>query len=162
MKKVLISACLTGQPVRYDGGEKRWPDPILKTWAAEGRLVPVCPEVEGGLSIPRPPAEISGGVGLEVWRGEASVITRDGRDVTNHFLKGAEFCLQLVREQCCVLAIFTEKSPSCGSEFSYNGSFSGELRKGGGVTTALLEKAGIRVFSQHRLKEAQDYLRSLG
>lgn len=161
MKKILISACLIGHPVRYDGGEKTWPDLILESWAAEGRLVPVCPEVEGGLAVPRPPAEILGGVGIGVWRGEASVVTQAGHDVTPNFLKGAEYCLKLAREEGCVLGIFTEKSPSCGSELSYDGTFSGVLRNGGGVTTALFENAGIRVFSQHRVREAWDYLQSL-
>src|SRR3954469_14264878 len=89
MERILVSACLLGRPVRYDGTGRRSDDALFALWRDQGRLVSVCPEVDGGLPVPRPPAEISGGLGADVLDGRARVLTRDGADVTAHFVAGA-------------------------------------------------------------------------
>lgn len=161
MIRVLVSACLLGERVRYHGGDALCSDPVLSRWLEEGRVVPVCPEVEGGLGVPRPAAEIRGGDGLTVLDGEARVLTRDGSDLTQAFERGARTALAVARTSGARLAILTDRSPSCGSSSIYDGSFSGARRAGVGVTAALLERHGIRVFGPQRLEEAERYLESL-
>ena len=158
MHRVLISACLLGEPVRYNGRDVPTSHTILSRWRAEGRLVPLCPEVAGGLPVPRPPAEIIAGDGQAVLEGNAKVITKSGDDVTAAFLKGAYEALALAQACGCRLAILTEKSPSCGSGFIHDGTFSPGLRAGRGVTAALLEQNGVRVFNQHQLEQAAEVL----
>ncbi|WP_304525164.1 DUF523 domain-containing protein [Halomonas sp. I5-271120] len=155
MEKLLISACLLGQPVRYDGGAKALHDPTLERWRREGRLVAACPEVQAGMSTPRPPAEIQGGTGAAVLDGTAQVIARDGADVSQAFLSGAEQALALCQRHHIRVAILTEASPSCGSSALYDGSFTGQRVPGQGVTAALLERHGVRVFSQFELDQAE-------
>jgi len=147
MRKILISSCLLGRPVRYDGRSVPNADPMIRKWLEQGRLVPFCPEVEGGLSIPRSPAEIHGGTGADVFEGRAAVKTRES-DVTRAFLNGARAALDLCQTQGITLALLKEKSPSCGSRHIYDGSFSKRLVSGRGVTAALLENHGISVFSE--------------
>lgn len=148
---ILISACLLGNPVRYDGSDLLIKHPLLKTWQEERRLIPICPEVAGGMSIPRAPAEI-------VKDNTLKVIDCNDKDVTKAFLLGAKTTLELALKNNCSVAIMTESSPSCGSSTIYDGSFSGVKKNGIGVTTALLEKNGIRVFSQHQLKHVEFFL----
>ena len=96
MKKILISACLLGEKVRYHGGGEKLENPLINTWLKEGRLVPICPEVAGGFPVPRPPSEISGPDGGKgVLQNQASVIKESGVDVTDLFIKGARLALQL-------------------------------------------------------------------
>lgn len=154
MERVLVSACLLGRPVRYDGGSKPRADRILLRWQVEGRLVSCCPEVEGGLPVPRPPAEISSGTPLRV-------CAIDGADVTEPFLRGAEAALAAARRYDVKMAVLKEDSPSCGSTRIYDGTFTGRSVAGSGVTTRLLERHGIRVFSEHALDEAAGYLETL-
>ena len=91
MQHILVSACLLGEAVRYNGTDRRSDDPILKRWLAEGRVVPVCPEIAAGAPVPRPPSEIAGdGGGAGVLAGTARVIEPDGHDVTDLFLAGAD------------------------------------------------------------------------
>jgi uncharacterized protein YbbK (DUF523 family) len=161
VNRVLISACLLGEPVRYNGRDVPASHPLLSRWHTEGRLVAICPEVAGGLSVPRPPAEILDGDGVAVLGGKANVTTKSGEDVTAAFLKGAYAALAFAQEHGCRVAILTEKSPSCGSSFIHDGTFSPGLRQGRGVTAALLEQNGVRVFNQHQLDEAANYLRQL-
>lgn len=161
MIRVLVSSCLLGETVRYHGGDARCDDPVLDAWVAEGRVVPFCPEVAGGLGTPRPPAEIRGGGGLEVLGGRAAVVTSDGDSVTEAFVRGAHDALEAALRGRAKLAILTDRSPSCGSEAIYDGTFTGALRRGQGVTTALLERHGIRVFSPRRLDEAARFLTRL-
>lgn len=158
MNRVLISACLLGERVRYNGSDISTKHKILDSWHAEGRLVPICPEVAGGLTVPRPPAEILNGDGRTVLENNAKVMTRTGSDVTAAFLKGANEALAFARERKCRLAILTEKSPSCGSSLIHDGTFSAGLRQGRGVTTQLLEENGVRVFNQHQVEQAAEYL----
>lgn len=156
--KVLVSACLLGQPVRYDGRASGHPD-LLKQWQAEGRVVPLCPEVAGGLPTPRPAAEIQGGQGGQVLDGQVQVLTVAGEDVSAAFLSGARQALALVRRHGIRVAVLKSGSPSCGNRLTYDGSFSGVKVPGEGVVAALLRREGVRVFSELELDEAQ---RALG
>ena len=130
MKKCLISSCLVGLCTRYDGKSK--PDERCFKYLVDFIYIPVCPEQLGGLPTPRPPASLSGGDGIDVLTGFASVITRDGRDVTKKFLAGAEAVLKIAKDQDIRLALLKARSPSCGV-------------KKLGVTAALLEANGIRL-----------------
>ncbi|WP_248917889.1 DUF523 domain-containing protein [Pseudomonas entomophila] len=155
--KVLVSACLLGQPVRYDGRASGHPD-LLQRWQAEGRVVPLCPEVAGGLPTPRPPAEIPGGQGGAVLDGLAPVVTVAGEDVSEAFLAGARQALALVRRHGIRVAVLKSGSPSCGNRLTYDGSFTGVKVPGEGVTTALLRREGVLVFSELELDQAEQAL----
>ena len=164
MQRILISACLLGARVRYNGSDARsaWPDlEVLDRWQAEGRIVPLCPEWAGGFPVPRPPAEIALGEGHDVLSGAARVLEVGGNPVTEAFVRGARLALGEAQRQGIRLAVLKEGSPSCGVLKLYSGDFSGTLRAGRGVTTALLEQHGIRVFSEAQVTEAQAYLGEL-
>ena len=161
MVKVLISACLLGERVRYNGSDARCASDVLDRWAREGRLVPFCPEVAGGLPVPRPAAEIRDGDGRAVLLSKAAVRDGAGRDLTRFFLDGATGALAAARGQNARVAVLKDGSPSCGTGRIYDGTFSGTLRPGPGVTAALLEEAGIRVFSERELDQADACVRGL-
>ncbi|MBB2205455.1 DUF523 domain-containing protein [Gluconacetobacter takamatsuzukensis] len=147
--KILISACLLGQPVRYDGGARPALHPALDRWREQGRLVVVCPELAAGFGVPRPPAEIAEGQsGPAVLAGTARVIEAGGGDVSAPYVAGAEAALALARAHGCAFAILTDGSPSCGSAFIYDGSFGGRRHAGMGVTAALLRAHGVEVFAE--------------
>ncbi|MDP1823087.1 MAG: DUF523 domain-containing protein [Archangium sp.] len=150
MKRVLVSACLLGERVRFDGREKGSHHPVLTRWLAEGRVVKVCPEVEGGLAVPRPPAEL---------QPDGRVLTDTGVDVSEAFTRGAAEALRLVREHQLEVAVLKEGSPSCGSGFIYDGTFSKTKRPGeAGETTRLLRAHGVKVFSELQWEEAEAQL----
>jgi uncharacterized protein YbbK (DUF523 family) len=153
MEKLLVSRCLLGHKVRYDGGA-HGPYGLLQRWQEEGRVVPLCPEVAGGLPTPRPPAEIPGGQGGGVLDGTLPVLTDAGDDVTAAFVAGAEAALALVRKHGLRVAVLKARSPSCGNTHNYDGSFGGRLVEGEGVTAALLRRAGVMVFNEQQLAEA--------
>ena len=154
-RKILISSCLLGEAVRYDGGQNRVANTMVDTWIAEDRVIPVCPEVAGGLPVPRAACEIKGiGGGETVLRCQALVETADGTDRTNEFVRGAEVALALARQHDVLCAILKERSPSCGSEFIYDGSFTKKKISGAGVTAALLTQNGFQVFSEENLEAA--------
>lgn len=160
MNKLLVSACLLGNPVRYDGQSKTLSHPGLARLVEQGRVVGFCPEVAGGLPIPRPAAEISGADGAAVIAGAASVKTRDGNDVTDYYLSGADQALATCHQHAIKVAVLTESSPSCGSGSIYDGSFTRRAVPGSGVTAALLRQHGITVFNQHQLEAAINLLDS--
>jgi len=160
MEKILVSRCLLGHHVRYDGGASGLFDQ-LQQWLDEGRIVPLCPEVAGGLPTPRAAAEIPGGQGVQVLDGDAPVITTDGEDVTVQFLSGAHQALDLVREHGIRIAVLKANSPSCGNLLTYDGTFSGVKVSGEGVTAALLKRHGVRVFNELELAEAALVLEAL-
>ncbi|MBV6289933.1 DUF523 domain-containing protein [Pseudomonas aegrilactucae] len=160
LQKVLVSACLLGQPVRYDGRASGHPD-ILQGWQREGRVVALCPEVAGGLPTPRPPAEIPGGQGRAVLEGQAQVVTVQGEDVTGAFVQGARLALALVQRHGIGIAVLKSGSPSCANLLTYDGTFSGTRVTGEGVTTALLRQAGVQVFSELELDAAVQALAAL-
>lgn len=143
--KTIISACLLGIRCRYDGGDSRNETAIKQKETSE--LIPVCPEEAGGLSTPRPPAEIVDGDGNDVLDGKAKVITVDGTDVTEAYLKGAHHALQVAQSHGATHVILKARSPSCGCGDIYDGTFSGTLTSGDGVTTALLKRHGITITS---------------
>lgn len=160
MKKILVSACLLGDPVRYDGNSKTVDSTELDALLAQDRVIGFCPEVAGGLPVPRAAAEIHAGDGNAVIARLAWVKTCDGRDVTDYFLSGAEQALALCHEHDITVAVLTETSPSCGSSRIYDGSFNRNAIPGSGVTAALLRQHGIMVFSQHQLEQACKQLES--
>jgi uncharacterized protein YbbK (DUF523 family)/inorganic pyrophosphatase len=133
---LLVSACLAGIPCRWDGAEKG-EDAIIDL-VRRGEAVLVCPEQLGGLTTPRSPSELKDG----------RVISKDGRDVTVEFRRGAEITLAIAKRYSCTEAILKARSPSCGSGQVYDGSFAGRLVPGDGVTAALLKANGIRVWTE--------------
>ena len=140
MQKILISACFLGCNVRYNAKVKSLSHSLIQTWHQQGRLLPFCPEVAGGLSVPRSPAELN----LKTSR----VINSDGADVTCEFELGAKQALDLCIKHNIRFALLKESSPSCGSKFIYDGSFTGNKITGQGVTTQLLRLHDIKVFSE--------------
>lgn len=148
---MLVSACLAGCECRYDGSDNA--DERLRALQEEGRAVLVCPEEEGGLGTPRPPAEIVGGDGHDVLAGRARVVTKGGRDVTAEYLAGAHAAMEAARSSGAGVAILKARSPSCGRGVVYDGSFSRTPRAGDGVTTALLKQNGIEVITEEELRE---------
>lgn len=137
---ILISACLLGVRCRYDGGSK--PQESILRLMEKYTLIPVCPEQLGGLPTPRLPSERIG----------AQVVMKDGTDVTAAYRRGAEEALRLARLFGCRRAVLKERSPSCGSGTIYDGSFSGRLAGGDGVTAALLRENGIAVCGESALE----------
>lgn len=144
-KKVLVSACLYGYCTRYDGKSNFLLDKTFLDWKNRGKLIPVCPEELGGLSIPRPPAEIRDG----------RVVTKDGGDVTENFVKGAEEVLKIAKENNVVVAVFKDGSPSCGCNTIYDGSFTGTKVPGPGICARLLIENGIVVMSEKDVATAK-------
>ena len=151
--KYLISACLLGQAVRYDGGHCMVA--ALQQLLATGQAVAFCPEVAGGLSIPRLPAEIVAGDGQAVLSGQAKVLDSAGADMTAAFILGAQRCLALAQQHQVTHVVLKANSPSCGSTQIYNGHFNGQKIAGQGVTAALLSQHGFNVISE------QDFLQQL-
>ncbi len=134
--KLLVSACLLGTPCRYDGESRR--HPLIGALGEKYELVPVCPEVLGGLPTPRTPSERTGD----------KVLMRDGRDVTENYRKGARTALSIAQREGCTLAVLKSRSPSCGCREIYDGTFTRTLVPGDGVTTELLRSSGITVLSE--------------
>jgi uncharacterized protein YbbK (DUF523 family) len=149
---------LLGEKTRYDGGHVLHTHPNLDRWKSEGRIISFCPEVEGGFPIPRPQAEIIGGIGDAVIDGEAKVINEIGHDVTNGFMQGAQKALQIAQKNDIKVAVLKARSPSCGSKAIYNGTFTSTLIPGTGVTAALLIRNGILVFNEDEITEADKFL----
>lgn len=162
MHHVLVSACLLGSLVRYNGTHARSGNAVLQRWLSEGRVVSTCPEMAGGLPVPRPPAEIVAGAGgAAVLAGLAKVMDATANDVSAEFMAGARSVLQLAMARRIRIAVLKEGSPSCGSSRIYDGTFSAVRVPGRGVATALLESAGVRVFSEERFIEADAFLLKL-
>ena len=139
-KNILVSACLLGEPTRYDGKSK--PCEAVISLREKYNLIPVCPEVLGGLPTPRTPSERVGD----------RVIMRDGCDVTENFRLGAERALGIYRENNCEFAVLKARSPSCGKGEIYDGSFSGRLTEGEGVFAEMLGDAGVEIFSEEEIE----------
>lgn len=145
---ILISACLLGVKCRYDGKGKTYD--VLGALPESIRLIPVCPEQLGGLSTPRPKAEIKNG----------RVINIEGTDVTDAFKRGAEEVLRLAEIFGCKYAILKENSPSCGKGRIYNGDFSGALIDGNGVCAGLLSENGVKVFGESQIDKLLEETRN--
>ena len=138
--KILVSACLLGLDCKYTGGNNLCPR--VAALREEHTLIPVCPEQLGGLPTPRPPAE----------RRDGRVVTQSG-DVTEQYRRGAEETLKLCELLGCEAAVLKERSPSCGHGAVYDGTFSGKLTAGDGVTAELLTAHGIPVYGESRIGE---------
>ena len=136
---LLISMCLLGEPCRYDGKSVPLDGTIIEKLKEKYTLVTVCPEQEGGLPTPRIPAERMG----------KNVVRRDGVDVTAEYRKGAEVALSLCRRFGISIALMKAKSPPCGAGRIYDGTFSGTLTDGDGVTVSLLSGNGIKIFTEN-------------
>jgi len=143
LEKILISACLFGEKVRYDAGHCLIEDETFKRWKEEGRLVPICPEMAGGLPAPRPPCE----------RDQASgkILDKDGTDFSDAFENGAELALSLAQEHHIRFALLKERSPSCGVNIIYDGTFTSQKIPGSGLTATLLKENGLKVYSEFDL-----------
>ena len=139
-ENLLISACLLGIPCRYDG--KSVPKADVTALSAKYNLIPICPEIYGGLPTPRTPSERIG----------ENVIMRDGTDVTENYKRGAEASLQFALANGCRKALLKERSPSCGKNMIYDGSFTGTLVPGNGVTAQLLSDHGIEIFGESEIE----------
>ena len=152
MDKILISACLLGERVRYHGGDARIEHPTLRRWQDEGRLVPLCPEVTGGLTTPRPAAEIT------VTPEGRRVLTAARQDVTGAFERGAEAAAHACAAHGIRIAILKDGSPSCGSRSIYDGTFSGQSVDGQGLTATRLAADGIAIFSEEEIDRRRSRL----
>ena len=146
----LISACLLNIRCAWSGDDKYKNDRAIELSKVEA-LIPVCPEQLGGLSTPRAPQEIQGGTGEDALNGRCKVMNKDGKDVTREFIKGAEETLKIANQLNIREFICKSKSPSCGCGQIYDGSFSGRLLNGDGVTTALLRRNGVRIIPEEDL-----------
>lgn len=135
---LLISACLLGTNCKYNGGNNALPPLKLAALETQYRLVPVCPERDGGLPTPRLPSERLG----------ERVLNRAGEDVTEAFRRGAALALETARREGCRTALLKERSPSCGSGKIYDGSFRSRVIVGDGITAELLKENGIAVFGE--------------
>jgi len=142
MQKILVSACLMGAKVRYDGSDCAQENTLIQKWIADDRIVTICPEIAGGLPTPRPPVEIIG----------SKVITNKGLDVTNQYHRGAELALALCKQHQIKFALLKARSPSCGNEQVYDGTFTNAKIDGQGITAALLTRNGIRVFNETQIE----------
>ena len=147
---ILVSSCLLGVACRYDGGYTPC-DTLLRLLSDDGiTLIPVCPEQLGGLPTPRVPCERCGG----------RVVGQNGADLTAQFERGANETLKLARLYRCAYAILKERSPSCGFGKVYDGTFTGALADGSGVTAELLSRNGIQIVGESRAEELLSAIRN--
>jgi len=142
-----------GANVRYNGVIKANLHPMLKQWQQQGRLITVCPEVSGGLSTPRPAAEIQLASTYSAKPIVKQVVTADGDDVSEAFVRGAQYTLRLCQAHRIKYALLKEFSPSCGSTQIYDGSFAAKKISGQGVTASLLSQHGIIVYSELTIEQ---------
>ncbi len=139
-ENIIVSACLLGENCRYDGKSK--PCQAVINLKEKYNLIPVCPEVMGGLQTPRHPSEIIGD----------KVTGKDGSDNTKEYKKGAEIALDIALQNGAAKAILKAKSPSCGKGEIYDGTFSGKLKEGNGITAKLFTENGIEVLTEDEIK----------
>lgn len=141
---ILVSGCLSGDNSFYNGVSKVI-EPIKKL-VEENKAIPVCPELLGGLSVPRERSEIKGGTGQDVLAGRCKVVTESGKDITTDFIAGARRTLSLAKKYNVKKAVLKSRSPACGCGQIYNGSFTEKVIEGDGVACALLKINGIEVI----------------
>ncbi len=140
--KIMVSACLLGENCKYNGGNNY--SEKVAGYIEGHQVIPVCPEVLGGLPTPRVPSEIVDGV----------VMSQDGRSVDKEFRRGAELALRKAMEEKTELVILQSRSPSCGARQIYDGTFSGTKTDGQGIFAELLRKNGFAVADVEELKES--------
>ncbi len=143
---IMVSACLMGINCKYNG-ESNHNESVVSFLSGKPYIL-VCPETMGTLKVPRPPCEIKGGDGLAVLYSKARVLTDSDIDVTHEFIQGAQSCLELAKMNDITQAILKARSPSCGCGRIYDGSFSGRLIDGDGVTAAMLKQHGVQVITE--------------
>lgn len=148
---ILVSACLLGVCCKYSGGDNK-NNRVIELMKKHS-LIPICPEQLGGLSTPRKPAEIQAEDAKEVLEGKGKVLNTCGEDVTQNFIKGAYEALKIAELYNAKIAILKSKSPSCGCGLIYDGSFSGKLKRGNGVTAELLIQNGIKVYTEEDIDD---------
>ncbi len=151
---ILVSACLLGINCKYNGKNNR--NALVLELGKKVPLIPVCPEQLGGLPTPREGVEIAGGGGKEVWEKKARVINQRGEDLTSYFLKGAVETMRTAESTGCQIAILKSNSPSCGSGAIYSGNFDGKLKKGDGVTAALLKEKELLVLTEKIFSQKEE------
>lgn len=142
--RIIVSACLLGENCKYNGGNNYFAD--IELLKEHFEIVPVCPETFGGLQAPRSPSEIVGD----------RVVSKEGEDVTDEFVSGAEQTLYIAQEANCPLAVLKERSPSCGCGKIYDGTFTGTLCNGNGVAAQMLLDNDIQVFGESQIKKVID------
>ncbi|QGQ45127.1 DUF523 domain-containing protein [Metabacillus sediminilitoris] len=147
---ILVSSCLAGLEVRYNGTHSL--DNKISKLVRENKAVTICPELLGGFSTPREPAEIIGGDGDDVLDGKAKVVEKSGNDVTELYIKGAYAALEKAEKLNATIVVLKENSPSCGSSMIYNGEFKEKKIAGNGVTSALFRRHGLQVLSEEEFK----------
>ncbi|WDC83573.1 DUF523 domain-containing protein [Caloramator sp. mosi_1] len=152
---ILVSACLLGVCCKYNGDDNK--NNNLIELMKKCTLIPVCPEQLGGLPTPRKPAEIQAENAGDVLEGRGKILNINGEDVTENFVKGAYETLKVAELFSVNYAILKSKSPSCGCGFVYDGSFSGKLKEGNGITAELLIRNGIKVYTEDDTKELQKF-----
>jgi len=152
MKKILISSCLLGENVKYNGGNNSIAEnEFLQFLKKHNFLIPVCPEVDGGLSVPRSPVEIINN----------KAINTEGIDKTTEFINGANRALEQAIQYDVKMAIMKSKSPSCGKGLIYDGSFTKTLIKQNGISVKLLKKYNIKIFTENELEKAFNFWKTL-
>lgn len=140
---IIVSACLAGEKCRYDG--RSCLDEEIRELVLKHQAIAVCPESLGGLSVPRTASEIVNG----------KVVSFEGEDRTKQFIAGAQKALEIALKNNCRFAVFKSKSPSCGLHRIYDGTFSGTLVEGNGITAQLFLENGIQVMDEHMFKSFQ-------
>ena len=151
MEKILISSCLIGEKVKYNGKDNLLENSVLELLMKNYQLIPFCPEVEGGLPIPRVPCEI-------ISTNPIKIINKIGEDKTAHFLKGAEKTLQLCKKEKIKIAILKANSPSCSNNKIYDGTFSSNKTDGLGVTAKLLKQNNIKIINEDEISTLTFFL----
>lgn len=142
MQNILISACLLGVDCKYNGSNNKLDDKIIHSLKEKYNLIPVCPEIMGGLPTPRNPVEITDG----------KVFDYDGEEFTKEFEKGSKEVLKLAKLYDATIAILKENSPSCGSNYIYDGTFNHKKIKGMGIAARKLSEEYIKLFSEENVK----------
>lgn len=138
MIKILISGCLLGEKVRYDGKKITPNSSIINQWQQEGRSISFCPEVAGGLPVPRPPSEIQSGDGRDVLTGKARIVDSNRVEVTDHFIRGTRSVVRILETNLIIMAVLKSRSPACSKIYIYDGSFSKKIKPGAGVLASFL------------------------
>lgn len=141
MEKILVSSCMLGNNCKYNGGNNY--NILVEELKKKYEIISICPEVMGGLSIPRVPSECLNG----------SVINKDGVDVTRYFMSGSKKVLNIVRNENIKIAVLKDGSPSCGSTYIYDGTFSGNRISGMGMTAKLLKLFGVKIYNENNIEE---------
>jgi uncharacterized protein YbbK (DUF523 family) len=149
--KILVSACLCGEACRYNGQAVPFDHPVLERWLREGRVVAFCPELLGGLPVPRGESQRRG----------SRVVTREGADVTEAFTRGAQASVDLARTSDAAFCLLKQRSPSCGTRIIHDGTFAGVLIPGEGLAAQALREAGFVLFGEDEMDKADAYDQAL-